>query len=260
MRDPGRPHGPHPHRPRHHVQVVDVVTGRRGHGVVAPWHEDTVAVRERERLIQAAIVAVHALESETSPRRDAVVVRFLQGRFRRRIMAVVLVGWVARPMARRGDDLNHQQRLGLLVVHQDRVDRPLESAVAARLRLDLRCREHACRGAAPSRCPAQGHLCLRARRSADAEGGARREVGRVRRTRPRILPVADGVPRGVLGVDVDRAGDHHHAHLALAGVAFGDRVAVQAQYLKPDVLPSRRRGSHAQDGSVIGRRGIGMDE
>jgi hypothetical protein len=46
----------------HHVQVVGIVARRGADGVVAPGHEDDIAVTDPERLVERAIGRVDAGE------------------------------------------------------------------------------------------------------------------------------------------------------------------------------------------------------
>src|SRR5438094_4440366 len=116
---------PAPDRPGHHVQVVEVVPGSRGDGVIAARHQDDVAVADLDRLVQRAVVGVDELHGEPLGPRRAVVVGLLKVGLARRVVGVVLVRRVAGPVAGRGQDLGHEQRLGRTVFHEDVVDRAL---------------------------------------------------------------------------------------------------------------------------------------
>ena len=151
-------HAPLARRPRHHVQVVEVVARARRHGVVAPRHEHDLAVADGDRLVDRAVRRVDALERETVRRSDAVVVGLLEIRLARRVVDVVLVRRIAGPVAGRRDDLRYEQGLGRRLLHQDVVDLARLTAAAARLVPHvLRC-EQAKVGAADGRCGADGEL------------------------------------------------------------------------------------------------------
>src|ERR1700730_14658503 len=48
----------------HDIEIVEIVAVRRADGMVAPRHQDDIAVIDADRLIEGAIVSVDALESE----------------------------------------------------------------------------------------------------------------------------------------------------------------------------------------------------
>src|SRR4029077_185152 len=55
-------------RTGHHVQVVDLVAGRRGYGVEAARHEHEIAVARGDTLVERAVCGVHALQREATLR------------------------------------------------------------------------------------------------------------------------------------------------------------------------------------------------
>src|SRR5215212_9499079 len=66
-----------------------------------------------------------------------MVVSLLQVPLARRVIVVVFVRRVARPVAVRGQDLDHQEPLGPAVLHKDRTYLPLHVARAANLHIDV---------------------------------------------------------------------------------------------------------------------------
>src|SRR5256885_10037064 len=96
---------------RHHVQVVEVVAGTRGHGVIAARDKYDVAVADLDRFVQGAVVGVDELNCETLGSREPVVVRLLEVGLTRRVVGVVLVRRGARSIAPRGPELGDPQRL-----------------------------------------------------------------------------------------------------------------------------------------------------
>ena len=102
-------------RPRHHVQVVEVVAGRRHRGpVVAVRHQDDVAVRTSARDVDLASGAgrVDALVAEAAAR-DLEVVDLLERGLLARALLVVLVRRIRRPVAAGREHLDGDQPVGL---------------------------------------------------------------------------------------------------------------------------------------------------
>src|SRR2546430_2275766 len=85
---------PFARRSRHHVEVIRIVTVGHDDRVVAARHHHDVVILDRKRLVERAIVGVHALEREALRRIEAMVVGFFQKAFDRQIVGVVLVRWV----------------------------------------------------------------------------------------------------------------------------------------------------------------------
>ena len=75
--------------------------------------------------------------SQSVGRRRAEVVRLLEHDLTRRVILVVLVRRVARPVARRREDLDHEETLRGEVGLQEMVDLPRRVAGAAHLDLDV---------------------------------------------------------------------------------------------------------------------------
>src|SRR6195256_6528139 len=96
-------HQPAPARTRHHVEVVEVVAGAGGDRMVAARDQDDVSVAHLDRLVQQVVVGVDELHGEPFRPRHAVVVRLLEVGLSWRVVSVVLVGWIARPVACRGE-------------------------------------------------------------------------------------------------------------------------------------------------------------
>jgi hypothetical protein len=204
--------------------------------VVAARHQHGLAIAHRQRLVEAAVLAVDALQREATRRVDAEVVGLLEQRLGRQRVAVVLVRRVARPVPGRRVHLAHQQRLGPLAAHQDRVDRALLRAVPAGLGDDARGRQHARLGTAPRRGVAEAQLGG----AADREAGARGEVRGVGRAAERALAATEAAPVAVLGGDVDMARDHDDAALALARLPFDRLPGADLERLEADVFPAGR--------------------
>ena len=69
--------------PGHDVEIIEVVAVRGADRVIAARHQHRVAVADRHRLVEAAVVGIDALERESLRRRQAVVIGFLEQRLRR---------------------------------------------------------------------------------------------------------------------------------------------------------------------------------
>src|SRR6266516_4754208 len=93
-------------RAGHRVQVVAVVPGRGGDDVIAAGNEDGVIVASADRDVQVARFRVDALEGEALPRIELVVIKLLEGALDARLVLVVLVGRIGRPVTRRGQDFD----------------------------------------------------------------------------------------------------------------------------------------------------------
>ena len=115
-------HGASARRSGQHVQEVEVVAGR-GHrrSVVAVGNQDRVAGRHfgedvdlaiGSRAVDALVAAGTGCHRAAAPPVDLEVVDLFQHRFARTLL-VVLVRWVRRPVAARGEDLDRDQSVGL---------------------------------------------------------------------------------------------------------------------------------------------------
>lgn len=90
---------PYSLRPRHDVQVVHIISGRRGYRMVALRHHNSLAVFDRHRFVQRTVIGVDPLNGKTAFRLNPEIVGFLQQRLLRQLVAVMLVRRVAGPVA-----------------------------------------------------------------------------------------------------------------------------------------------------------------
>ena len=90
-----------------------------------------------DRDIQVATPCVDPLEGEALFRLEAVVVQLLERALDPVFVLVVLVRWVGRPVARRGQHLDQQQAGRRIVLGEDPVDAPLGHPLAAHLDRDI---------------------------------------------------------------------------------------------------------------------------
>ena len=51
-------------RPRHHIEIIEIVAMRGGAGVIALGHQRHIAVLHRHRLVERAVIGIDALEGE----------------------------------------------------------------------------------------------------------------------------------------------------------------------------------------------------
>src|SRR5215213_1426529 len=121
----------------HDVEVVEVVARRRSDHVVTLRHQHHIPVVERQGLVERAVFGIDPLQRETLLRPEPVIVGLLKVPLARGIVLVVLVRRIARPVAVRGQDLDHQKPLRRSVLHQDRTYLSLHVASAAYLDLDI---------------------------------------------------------------------------------------------------------------------------
>ncbi|QTK82383.1 Hypothetical protein AT6N2_L1645 [Agrobacterium tumefaciens] len=123
---------PFAHRPRHHVQIIHLVTIGRAAGVMALWHEHDIAVRYRHGLVQRTVFGEDALETETLRRVEAVVIGLLEIGHVGVVILVMTVRRIGRPVARGREDLRDQQAVGhIALFHGDGEDVARIGALAA---------------------------------------------------------------------------------------------------------------------------------
>src|SRR5579864_4889180 len=106
-------------RPRHHVQIIRFVAVRNDDRMVAARDHHDVAILDGERFVERAVVGVDALERESLRRPQPAVIRLLQRAFPRQVLGIVLVRRIARRVAARRANLDHQQVRRGLCLRQD---------------------------------------------------------------------------------------------------------------------------------------------
>jgi len=89
---------PNPLRTSHDVQVIRLVPMRNDHRVVAAGNEDHIAIFDGHRFIEIPRVRVDALKNESLRRINAMIIRFFEKAFGRKIIDFVFVGWIAGRM------------------------------------------------------------------------------------------------------------------------------------------------------------------
>src|SRR5262249_35077347 len=141
LSDPGvcgivdRLHGPNRLVAGEDVQVIAGVTLGDGKDVVALGNEKEIAVADDVGVVNAAVGGGEALKTETIGWVDPVVVDLFEVGFRRKVADVVLVGWIAGPVATRGEHLDDEQAMSGELWLDDVVD--LARRVAGAADLDL---------------------------------------------------------------------------------------------------------------------------
>src|SRR5215208_5267251 len=234
----------------HDIQVIEAVAVRRADRVVAPRHEHDVAVLDRHRLVERAVVGVDALDGVALGRVEAVVIGLLEERLVRQRVAVILVRRIARPMARRRDDLDDEEAVRRLGLGQDVLDVAGVRAGAARETLDRVRPDEPRRVGAAARARADRKLERGRRRG--APGRARRHVDRGRLALEGRHPAADLAKALAVDLDPRFAGDEDEAGLALAGrrrCRFPRREPVD---LESDIGPAGALGRDLMDAAAAG--------
>jgi hypothetical protein len=66
---------------RHDVKIVEVIAVSRTNGMVAPRHEDDIAVVHANRLVEIALIGIDTLKRKTLRGHQAMVVRLFQRGF-----------------------------------------------------------------------------------------------------------------------------------------------------------------------------------
>src|ERR671911_2564933 len=122
---------------RERVQVVEVEAVGGARRVVAERHEHEVAVADGHRDVDLMSRAVEPLNGERLRARGPVVVRLLEDDLAGRVVLVVLVWGIARPVAGRREHLDDEQALRWELRLEDVIDLPGRVAGAANLDLDI---------------------------------------------------------------------------------------------------------------------------
>ena len=137
-----------PFRSCHRPEIVQPVTWRRGHGVIAVRQQHRIAVENNVR-DHFAVSRVQHLMAEALRRVDAVVVDLFENRLA--VAPVVFVGREAAPVPGRVERLADHQPPDVRIGHEEIVDFARIQIAAALLRIDI-LRAH------------DGHLAARGRR------------------------------------------------------------------------------------------------
>src|SRR5208282_6881291 len=107
-------------RIRHHDRVI---TAR---------HHDDIMIFDGHRFVEIALGGIDALERKSLRWMQSMIVDFLERAFRRQVVSVVLVRWIAGSMAAGRPYLDHQQALGGLALRKDIADVTRVRALAPR--------------------------------------------------------------------------------------------------------------------------------
>src|SRR2546422_4755821 len=117
-------------RTSHDVEIVVIKAGSSRYDVIALWDQDQVSIVDSDRFV-ISLVIVDTLKGEAIVWLNMMVIGFLQVGLVRRVLSVVFVWGEARPVASRGDDLDHNQALRFLVGIQDVLDTALRVSLPA---------------------------------------------------------------------------------------------------------------------------------
>jgi hypothetical protein len=134
--------------------------------VVTLGNQHDVVVGDRHSLIKAAVLGIDPLEAEPAARRQAVIMGLLKIGDPRKVVLVMAVGRVGRPMASGSEDLGDKKAVGHIApLHRDVVDVAQVGAFAARLERD------------PLRAENPGEPPALPRRRADRQRAGGRRLG-----------------------------------------------------------------------------------
>ena len=117
-------------RTSHDVEIVVIKAGSSRYDVIALGDQDQISIVDSDWFI-ISLVIVDTLKGEAIVWLNMMLIGFLQVGLMRRILSVVFVWGEARPVASRGDDLDHNQALRFLVGIQDVLDTALRVSLPA---------------------------------------------------------------------------------------------------------------------------------
>jgi len=96
-------------RSRQKIQVIHVIAGSGNHRVESAMHQDCVTISRLQHLIAAVFSGIQMLNREAFRLLNSVVIDFIQINFARRIVHVMLVRRIARPVPSRRINLNYHE-------------------------------------------------------------------------------------------------------------------------------------------------------
>src|SRR3712207_3480874 len=160
----------------------------------------------------------------------------------------MLVRGVAGPVASRGDDLDDEQSLCGLALHEDIPDLPLVGPRPARAHLDVLRPDKARLYPPPGR--GGGDRKLQIRRSLDTVLRRGGQVDGVGKTVEGALSLPDFPPLVLLGEYVAPSGENHEAALLAPRIPLQGPARVQPNHLETDVLPPRRPGGYPEHAPI----------
>src|SRR5215208_5449789 len=233
----------------HDVEVVEVVARRRRDYVVTLRYEHGIAIVERKRLVELAVLGVDPLQREALVGFDLVVVGLLEVPLARRVICVVFVGRVARPVAVRGQNLDHQEPLCPSVLHEDRTYLPLHVARATNLHLDVLGSYHHRVDAPPGR--RRGDSNLQPRGGLYRVFRTWRQIDRTRRSIEHALPATYVPPLLIFCRHGACPRERDQAHLVAPCVPAHATARLESEHLESDVLPARGLGRDLDQGAVL---------
>ena len=181
---------------------------RGHHRMVSLWNEHQLPVAHRHRLVDAPVRGVHLLHRESLRPLDPVVVNLFEIHLIRRVVHVVLVRRIARPVACRRKYLHHHQPLRQKSGRQHGVDLPRRVSTAANLDPHVRWRHQPRRVLLFSLAVAKSQIARRIR--ADCKRGPDRQIKRVRQPVKNRLALPDPLPIAPRACHRANAAQHHH--------------------------------------------------
>src|SRR6185312_10483316 len=245
---------PLPYRPRHHIEIIEIVAVRRADGMIAARHEYDIAVFHAYGLIDTPVVRVDALESKALRRVEPMVVDLLELRLGGRSIGVMLVRRIARPVSAGSDHLDDENPLGRLCLRQHVAHQAPVGALTPDLLRHPIAGDGAGLAQGRGRCAAQSDLGVAAGLYADVR------VGRcIYRAGRRVLEhgfAASEIPEGdFTHLYVSDARQDDYTHL-FPGRCQGHPLArSQPADLEADILPACALRRDRENPAVRIRRG-----
>src|SRR5215204_1457920 len=182
---------------------------------------------------------------------DLMVVSLLQVPLARRVIVVVFVRRVARPVAVRGQDLDHQEPLGPAVLHKDRTYLPLHVARAANLHTDVPGPYHHRVDAPLGRRRSNRNLQLC--RGLYRVLRTRWQIDRIRRSFEHALPATDVLPLLISRRHGAHPRERDKAHLISPCVPAHSTTRFESEHLESDVLPACGLRRNLDQGAIAVR-------
>src|SRR5215208_1365791 len=180
-----------------------------------------------------------------------MVVSLLQVPLARRVIVVVFVRRVARPVAVRGQDLDHQEPLGPAVLHKDRTYLPLHVARAANLHIDVPGPYHHRVDAPLGRRRSNRNLQLC--RGLYRVLRTRWQIDRIRRSFEHALPATDVLPLLISRRHGAHPRERDKAHLISPCVPAHSTTRLESEHLESDVLPACGLRRNLDQGAIAVR-------
>src|SRR5579864_8550922 len=114
---------PRPVGTSHNVEIVEFAPRNCSYHVISLWNQHEVTIMYCNCLIELSWT-IHSLDGASVSWLNVMVIRFFEIGFIWRILCIVLVRRETRPVARRSNDFDNDQPLGLLICIQQVLHSP----------------------------------------------------------------------------------------------------------------------------------------